>query len=337
VAIFGGQPRAESGLIGAVPPEPAGRPERGTSVADTGDLSSDEATITVPVVRRLIETQFPRWAELPLEPAPTQGVDNATYRLGPDLSVRLPRFGRWAGQVPREQEWLPKLAPQLPLPIPVPLAEGRPGAGYPFPWSVLRWLPGGPVDPDEPPRDAAAALAGFFAALRTADATGGPPPRWSNGFRGVSTTDERDSAIAPARLAPRIEALAGLVDLDAVAAVWQTARAAPPWDGPPVWVHGDPAPANLLARAGRLSAVIDFGTLAAGDPACDLIAAWAVVPAESREEFRATLEIDDATWARGRAWGLTAVLPSRAELTGRDPGRARRRLDELVADHEAAR
>jgi aminoglycoside phosphotransferase (APT) family kinase protein len=303
-----------------------------------GDLSSDEATITVPVVRRLVETQFPRWAELPVEPAPAQGVDNATYRLGPDMSVRLPRFSRWIGQVEREQEWLPKLAPRLPLPVPEPLAEGRPGAGYPFPWTVNRWLPGETLDPDGV-GGAATDLAEFFAALRRVDATGGPPPQWSNGFRGVSTTDERDSAIAPARLAPRIEALAGLVDLDAVAAVWETARAAPPWPGPPVWIHGDPAPANLLARGGRVGAVIDFGTLAVGDPACDLIVAWAVLSRRGREEFREALEIDDATWARGRAWGLTAVLPSRAELTGPDPVRvaaATRRLDELVADHQAA-
>ncbi|WP_328618491.1 aminoglycoside phosphotransferase family protein [Amycolatopsis sp. NBC_00355] len=305
----------------------------------TGDLSSAEATITVPVVRSLVETQFPRWAGLAIEPAPAQGVDNATYRLGPDMSVRLPRFARWIGQVTREQEWLPRLAPQLPLPVPVPLAEGEPGAGYPFPWSVYRWLPGGPVDPGRV-EGVAAALAGFFAALHGLDATGGPPPQWSNGFRGVSMTDERDSAIAPARLAPRIEAVAGPVDLDAVAAVWETARAAPPWEGPPVWIHGDPAPANLLSHNGRLSAVIDFGTLAVGDPACDLIAAWSVLSAEGRAEYRTTLDVDDATWARGRGWGLTAVLPSRAELTDPDPARvaaARRRLDELVADHTSSR
>ncbi|WP_290055847.1 aminoglycoside phosphotransferase family protein [Amycolatopsis solani] len=296
----------------------------------TGDLSSAEATITVPVVRRLVDTQFPHWAGLPVEPAPSQGVDNATYRLGPDLSVRLPRYARWAGQVGREQEWLPKLAPHLPLPIPVPVAAGEPGEGYPFPWSVLRWLPGTAVAPDAVD---ASGLAEFFAALRRIDATGGPPPQWSNGFRGVAMTDERDSAIAPARLAPRIEALAGVIDLDAVASVWEAARAAPPWPGPPVWIHGDPAPGNLLAREGRISAVLDFGTLAVGDPACDLIVAWSVLSSAERRAFRAELDIDDDTWTRGRGWGLTAVLPSRAELTGPHRARARRRLDELVADH----
>ena len=300
-----------------------------------GDLSSREATITVAVVRGLIETQFPQWAGLPIEPAPFQGVDNATYRLGPDLSVRLPRFARWTGQVAREHEWLPALAPELPLPIPVPVAEGRPGAGYPFPWSVLRWLPGSPVDPERI-ADPVPELAAFFHALWRVDATGGPPPQWSNAFRGVSMTDERDSAIAPARLAARIEALECLVDLGALAAVWEAARAAPPWDGPPVWIHGDPAPGNLLCAGGRISAVIDFGTVAVGDPACDLIVAWTVLSAEGRRRFRAALDIDDATWARGRGWGLMAVLPSREQLRGPAAAGARRRLDELVADFRAS-
>ncbi|MCR6481955.1 aminoglycoside phosphotransferase family protein [Amycolatopsis sp. OK19-0408] len=299
------------------------------------DRSSDEATITTAVVRRLLAAQFPKWAGLPLAPAPAQGVDNATFRLGPDLAVRLPRYARWAGQVAREQEWLPKLAPHLPLPISEPLAEGRPGEGYPFPWSVLRWLPGERVDPDRL-TDPAAELAGFFGALWRADATGGPPPQWSNAFRGVSPTDERDSAIAPPRLSARIERVADLIDVDAVLAMWESARAAPPWPGPPVWIHGDPAPGNLLCREGRLSAVIDFGTLAVGDPACDLIVAWSVLSAEGRAEFRKALDIDDATWARGRVWGLMEVLPRRDALTGPDAAHARRRLDELVADFRAA-
>jgi aminoglycoside phosphotransferase (APT) family kinase protein len=130
----------------------------------------------------------------------------------------------------------------------------------------------------------------------------------------------------------RIAALEGLVDTDALTAVWKAALSAPAWDGPPAWIHGDPAPANILMLDGRLSAVIDFGTLAVGDPACDLIAAWAFLDAGTREVFRTTLGVDDATWARGRAWGLTACLPSPADLT--DPERAasaRRRLDDLIA------
>ena len=132
--------------------------------------------------------------------------------------------------------------------------------------------------------------------------------------------DERDSPIVESRVRPKLAALEGLVDTDALAAVWDAAHAAPAWDRPPVWVHGDPAPANLLTVDGRLSAVIDFGTLAVGDPAVDLIAAWQSVPAAARDAFRDELAVDDATWARGRGWGLAAVLPTpRISPTPRAP------------------
>jgi aminoglycoside phosphotransferase (APT) family kinase protein len=296
------------------------------------ELRPDEVPIDTALVRRLVTAQFPEWADLPIAPVARSGMDNATYRLGEDMSVRLPRLPRWVGQVAREQRWLPRLAPRLPLAVPEPLAEGAPGEGYPFPWSVYRWLDGENATPDRiaDPRRAALDLAEFFAALRAIDPAGGPPPEWSNGFRGVPLGDPRDSPVVEWLVRSRIEALAGLVDTDAVTAVWETALAAPPWDGPPVWIHGDPAPANLLARDGRLSAVIDFGTMAVGDPACDLIAAWATLPAGARDIFRSELAIDDATWARGRAWGLTSALLSPSELS---PA-ARRHLAEIVADHQ---
>ncbi|MEC3980003.1 aminoglycoside phosphotransferase family protein [Amycolatopsis sp. H20-H5] len=304
----------------------------------TGDTSSNEVSIDAALVRRLVAGQFPQWAELPVVRSGAQGVDNATYRLGAEMSVRLPRYARWEGQVEREQRWLPRLAPHLPLPVPVPLAQGVPAEGYPFPWSVYRWLEGERADPAGlvDPSGAAADLAGFLTALQGIDAADGPPPEWSNGFRGVPMADERDSAVVEARIRPRIAALAGLADTGALTAVFETALAAPAWHGPPVWVHGDPAPANLLAVDGRLSAVIDFGTLGVGDPACDLIAAWTLLPAEARGVFRTALSIDDATWARGRAWGLSAVLPAPAELSSADPARAARArhlLDDLVTDH----
>lgn len=299
-------------------------------------MSSDAVQVDVPVVRRLIAAQFPGWAGLPIVPVATQGVDNVTFRLGGDMSVRLPRFARWEGQVAREQRWLPRLAPHLPLPVPVPLAQGEPSAEYPFPWSVYRWLDGEQASLDRvaDPRRAAVELAEFLLALRRVDAAGGPEPEWSNGFRGVPVDDERDSAIHATRMRARIAALDGLVDTAGVTAAWEAALAAPPWDGPPVWIHGDPAPGNLLVRDGRLAAVIDFGTMAVGDPACDLIAAWAFLDAETRPVFRETLGVDDATWARGRAWGLSAVLPSPVELEGESAraAQARRRLGGLVAD-----
>jgi aminoglycoside phosphotransferase (APT) family kinase protein len=306
----------------------------------TGSAAQHEEPVRIgpETVRALLADQFPQWAELPVEPVGAPGVDNLTYRLGHAMSVRIPRFGRWEGQVRREQEWLPRLGPLLPLAVPVPLAQGAPGRGCPFVWSVYRWLPGNRADlrPPDDLRQAAVELAGFLRALRGVDTAGGPPPEWSNGFRGAALDDPRDSAVVAHRMRERIAALDGLTDTAALTEVWRTALAAPAWDRPPVWVHGDPAPGNLLCEGGRLSAVIDFGTLAVGDPATDLIAAWTFLDARSRDAFREAVDVDDATWARGRAWGLSGVLPSRAPLSGPQgaarAAQARGRLDALVAD-----
>ncbi|MFC0429791.1 aminoglycoside phosphotransferase family protein [Kutzneria buriramensis] len=298
-------------------------------------MSSDAVVVDVPQVRRLIAAQFPQWADLPVTPVATSGVDNISFRLGEGMLIRMPRFARWTGQVTREQRWLPLLAPLLPLAVPEPLGRGRPGEGYPFPWSVYRWIEGTNADLSaiDDPGQAAIDLADFLLALRDIDTSGGPPPEWSNGFRGVALHDHRDSAVVASRLRDRIAVLDGFFDVEAVTAVWQAGLDAPAWAGPPVWVHGDLVGGNMVARAGRLAAVIDFGTLAVGDPACDLIAAWGFLPAGARAEFRKLLAVDDATWARGRVWGLTSLLPSMADLA--DPvraARARQGLTEIVAD-----
>jgi aminoglycoside phosphotransferase (APT) family kinase protein len=290
---------------------------------------SDEPIDPTPgIVRALVAAQFPAWSELPVRPVGKPGVDNATFRLGEDKLVRMPRFARWVGQVHREQRWLPVLAPHLPLAVPVPLAQGEPSEGYPFPWSVYAWITGEnasrAVLADQ--EQAAADLAGFLGALWSIDATDGPPPEWSNGFRGVGVGDESDSAIVAWRIEKRIAALDGLFDTGALREVYRSALAAPAWARSPVWVHGDPAPGNLLVRDGRLSAVIDFGTLAVGDPAVDLIGAWTLLDPRGRDLFRSALDIDDATWARGRAWALSALLPS-PDAVDDD---ARRSIDELI-------
>jgi len=299
----------------------------------------DDVTIDADLVRRLLAVQFPQWAELPISPVPRSGMDNATFRLGNVLSVRLPRYSRWVGQVEREHRWLPLLAPQLPLTVSEPLAAGVPGQGYPFPWSVYRWLEGETATTEglADPVRAAGQLAEFIRALRTIDATDGPGPQRSNAFRGVPMGDERDSLAADALVRPKIAKLKGVVDTDAVTAVWDAALTAPAWDGPPVWFHGDLATGNLLSVDGHLSAVIDFGTLGVGDPAVDVLPAWKFLPDVARGAFREALGDDDATWARGRGWALAGSLPVLDDpFFQEDPDRvttALRHLEAIIADH----
>ncbi|MFV8185541.1 aminoglycoside phosphotransferase family protein [Streptomyces spinosirectus] len=303
----------------------------------------DGVLIDETLVRRLLASQFPQWAQLPVTPVPQSGMDNATFRLGDELSVRLPRYAHWAGQVEREHRWLPRLAPQLPLPVSTPLAKGEPGEGYPYPWSVYRWLDGTTATPDAlaDPVRTALDLAGFITALQAADATGGPGPEQSNAFRGVPLGDARDSIAAEARVRPKIEALRGtdLVDTDVLAEVWDAALAAPAWKRAPVWIHGDLDAGNFLTRNGRLSAVIDFGTLAVADPAVDLVPAWKFLPARAREVFREAVGADDATWARGRGWALAGSLPVPEDPFFRDhPQRitaALHHLEQIIEDYRA--
>ncbi len=293
---------------------------------------SPDFHIDVSLVRQLIRAQFPHWAHLPIRPVEPNGWDNRTFRLGDDLSVRLPSGEWYALQVEKEQRWLPKLAPLLPLPIPVPLAMGAPACGYPWPWSIYRWLEGryATIERASDLSRFATTLAQFLSALQRIDPTGGPPPGKHNFFRGgpLATYDsETRQAIA---------ALGGRIEVDAATAVWEAGLAAS-WNGPPVWVHGDVAATNLLVREGRLSAVIDFGCSGVGDPACDLVIAWTFLSGESRQAFRASLPLDEATWARGRGWALwkaLIILAKHAETTPLEAARARRTVAEVLSDHQ---
>jgi aminoglycoside phosphotransferase (APT) family kinase protein len=256
----------------------------------------DKNDIDASLVARLVATQFPQWAHLPVMPVQPGGWDNRTFHLGDEMSVRLPSAASYALQVEKEQRWLPKLAPLLPLPIPVPLAMGMPDNGFPWHWSIYRWLDGdtATVEHIADISQFATTLAEFLAALQKIDATGGPPPGQHNFFRGGSP------AYYDTETRQAIAALHTEIDGDAVTEVWEQGLAAA-WQGPPVWFHGDVSNGNLLIRDGRLSAVIDFGTSGVGDPSCDLYIAWTFLQGDSREAFRAALPLDDATWARGRA------------------------------------
>ena len=298
-----------------------------------GKLHADERDIDAALVRRLLAAQFPQWAELTLAPVESAGTDNVLHRLGGDMVVRLPRRPGATGQVEKEHRWLPELAPLLPLAIPVPLAEGRPGEGYPWSWSVYRWLEGDTATEGRvtDPGQAARSLGQFVAAMQRIDPSGGPRPGAPNSSRGVPLAT-RDAETRAA-----IRALSDVYDAAALTAAWEAALAAPAWHGAPVWLHGDLHAANLLADRGRLCAVIDFGCLGVGDPASDVMVAWTYLSPDTREVFRAELAVDDATWSRGRGWALSMgaiALPYYHRSNPVLASIARHAIDQALADQE---
>jgi aminoglycoside phosphotransferase (APT) family kinase protein len=305
-----------------------GRQDRGVDPS----FSDGRAGIEAALVRRLIAAQFPRWSGLPVRPVEADGWDNRTYRLGDDMTVRLPTAAGYVPAVVKENEWLPRLAPGLPVAVPEVLAVGEPGEGYPFPWSVRTWLPGETADPARIDDLAtfAVAVADFIRALQRCDAAGGPPGSEDTFYRGASPAHyDRDTRRYLAELA-------GHVDTDRAAAVWAAALAAR-WTGPPVWFHGDIAAGNLLVADGKLTAVIDFGTSGVGDPACDLVIAWTMLAGENRRAFRAAVGQDHGTWARARGWALWKALLMTAANLGTDDAQAAaqfRVINEVLADHD---
>ncbi|GGR14502.1 aminoglycoside phosphotransferase family protein [Deinococcus ruber] len=284
--------------------------------------------ITPQLVRQLIAEQFPQWAALPVTPVAFGGWDNRTFHLGDELSVRLPSAPRYAVQAEKEHRWLPLLGPHLPLPIPQSLALGQPSAAFAWPWSVRRWLDGEQASVQSI-RDQVAfahALAEFLSALQRVGTHGGPAAGEHNFYRGTPPV------VYDAQTRQTIRALERQIDAPAALRVWEAALDSV-CQGPPVWIHGDVAPGNLLVQEGRLSAVIDFGGCAVGDPACDLVIAWTLLSGESRRAFRAALPLDTATWARARGWALWKAL-----ITAADPAdaakasEARRVLLEVLSD-----
>ncbi|HMJ00561.1 MAG TPA: aminoglycoside phosphotransferase family protein [Gaiellaceae bacterium] len=262
-------------------------------------MHADELATDASLVRRLLGGQFPEWADLPIERVPSSGTDNALYGLGDDMVVRLPRIHWAVGGVDKDSQWLPKLAPLLPVAIPVPLAKGTPAEGYPWEWGIYPWLEGvnPTVDRIADSGSLTRDVVQFVDALHRVELADGPPTR-----RGAPLKGQDESARAA------LVALEGMIDTDAARIAWEEALATPDWSGPPVWIHGDLLPGNLLLEGGRLTGVIDWSLLGIGDPACDLIIAWGLLAAEARNVFRAELEVEDATWARGRGWALSIAL-----------------------------
>jgi aminoglycoside phosphotransferase (APT) family kinase protein len=304
------------------------------SVSDDPHTPSAPAgppVIDVSLARRLIDSQFPQWSHLPIRAVEFDGWDNRTFRLGCELTVRLPSGGWYAQQVDKEQQWLPVLAPQLPLPIPTPVAKGEPDSGFPYPWSVYRWLDGEPASNariGDPP-GYATTLARFLNALGRVDATGGPAPGQHNFYRGGPLATYEDEALEA------IDALGNEVPVEAVRRVWDDAMTTS-WDREPVWFHGDVSSGNLLVRDGRLAAVLDFGSSGVGDPACDTVIAWTFLSGASRARFRADLDVDSGTWSRGRGWALWKALISlvgHLEREAPDAALARREIDQILTDY----
>ncbi len=262
-------------------------------------MHENEVDTDADLARRLLASQHPQWAELPIERVASAGTDNAIYRLGDDLALRLPRIGWAVDNVAKEQKWLPLLAPHLPLAVPLPVAVGQPEEAFPYPWGVVQWLHGelATYERIDDPIEAALDLAAFVRALQAIDATSGPAAH-----RG-----------APVRLCDEmvrtgIAGLRGEVDADAVTDAWNQVMVAPDHCGSPVWFHGDLSYLNLLARDGRLVAVIDWGACGVGDPAIEATIAWSFFRADAREAYRDALGFDDATWERGKGWVLTGVF-----------------------------
>ena len=293
-------------------------------------MHEGEVDTSPALVRQLLADQFPHWADLPLKRVASAGTDHAIYRLGEDKAVRLPRIDWATGQAAKEMHWLPRLAPQLPLAVPEPLALGEPAAGYPWHWSVYRWLPGQnmTIDTLMNPAATAVTLAHFLTALQQIDTSGGPRAD-EHDLRGrplISRDETTREAIA---------ALHGMFDAGVLTAIWEAALQAPDWERAPVWFHGDVLPGNLLFVDGRLTAIIDFGGMGVGDPACDLMIAWNLFTAESRAAFRQALSVDDATWARGRGHALAQAvifIPYYLETNPVGVAYARRAVAEIVAE-----
>ena len=283
-----------------------------------------EVDVDAELARALLADQHPDLAALPIVHV-EDGWDNAMFRLGDDLALRMPR--RMAGGllIDVEQTWLPQIAPRLPLPTPVPLRAGAPGHGYPFRWSVVPWLDGEPSDDAPPDADQGEVLAGFLRALHQPAPADAP----RNAYRGSIALADR----APAFEQRHAEAQAMHGALDPALRGWFEAGAAAPVDAPRTWFHGDLHGRNVLVKAGRLAGVIDWGDMAAGDPACDLAAIWMLLPnREARRRAMATYAASDATWTRARGWAalMTAMLLSIAD-NPRMPAMGRRMMEWLAA------
>ena len=294
-------------------------------------LHHDEVDIDAALARALVAEQLPEYAGLPLHRVPSGGTEHAVFRLGDELAARMPMTPGAVNGLLKERRWLPALGPHLTLDVPEVVATGQPGQGYPFPWAVLRWLAGADAAtvPFESLAETAVDLGRFVSELQGIDTSNAPAPG-SEGFgRGLPLAG-RDAAVR--EVLPQCE---GLIDVRRVAAVWDAALEAPEWTGTPVWLHADLIPPNLLVRGGRLAGILDFGTVATGDPAYDVTAAWHVLDRASRPAFLEIVGADEATCRRARGLvvsGAVFAFPYYLHTNPTMVATARRGVEEVLAD-----
>jgi aminoglycoside phosphotransferase (APT) family kinase protein len=264
-------------------------------------MHRDELEISEPLVRNLVAEQFPDWRGLPLRRVEPEGTVNAIFRLGDELAVRLPRRDGPTAPGSTELEWLPRLAPLLPLDLPIPVAQGRPSADYPWFWEIHTWVAGETVPVEEIDAERAARdLAALVAALHRVEPAGAPRGR------GIPLA-ERDRELR--RWLERFDGD------PSVRSEWQRALDASPWTGRPVWHHGDLDVRNWLVQDGLITGVVDWGSMGVGDPAVDVMVAWKLHSPAARDAFRTALPTDDATWERARGWALSQAVAILAYYT----------------------
>lgn len=283
-------------------------------------MNHDNIKITKELVRQLIKAQFPQWSNLPITKVEPSGIDNVTFRLGKEMSVRLPSQSQYASQVQKEQKWLPVLAQYISLEVPKPIAMGGPTNQYPFNWSIYKWIDGESANnlsaDNLDLEEIAYQLAQFLNELHKIDPAGGPLPGSQNFYRGG------DLKVYDAETRAAIEKIKSFIDYKAAENVWETALSSH-WSKEPFWVHGDLSAGNILVKDKKLNAVIDFGCMAVGDPACDLTICWTLLSDKSKDIFRDNINLDEATWQRARGWALWKAL-----ITLRDLDKASKKFEQ---------
>jgi aminoglycoside phosphotransferase (APT) family kinase protein len=289
--------------------------------------------IDTDLVRRLINSQFPKWKDYDIKPVSPQGWDNRTFHLGSNMSIRLPSSESYTPQAEKEQTWLPFLSQKLPFQIPVLLEKGNPSEMFPYKWGIYKWLDGDNLEL-ELIRDIsrlAKDIARFLTQLQKIDTVNAPLAGRHCFYRGAPLE------VYHAETKRAIHNLSKIIDAKFATEIWDKAVGTK-WKKPPVWFHGDIAKGNILTRNGQLYAIIDFGCCGVGDPACDLSIAWTFLPEQARKVFKSKLDLDEATWQRGRAWALWKALITLEGNTGKvetsKTQEAIKTLKEIFDDYE---